>query len=269
MKIDRANAIEQDLNEDINAVETHPVFEELESLHDIRRFLELHVYAVWDFMTLLEAFQNPEGRTQPWMPPVGYEFADDFVHRVGYREMACGRPETHFDEYYGAMRLLNAEMQDIGILLDAIEEGHSAEKALDMADAPAGARQHVQTTLDIAKTGDPNRIAGAILARRDIIPDEFSADLHRVLKDRILNQSGRGTEMPDCFAAFDQPMEFDWEQHANRVLHDVRIDSTDAGRQALIDSAKEMTDARLTLLDGVENTIQNSSNVVSAGGQGR
>lgn len=269
MQVKTAETIEQNLKQKTTAVEAHPVFEELESIHHIRMFLEFHVYAVWDFMTLLEAFQNPEGRTQPWMPPVGYKFADDFVHRVGYREMACGRPETHFDEYYGAMRLLNAEMQDIAILLDAIEEGYSTEEALNMANPPAEARQHVQTTLDIAETGNPTRIAGAILARRDIIPDGFSADLCRVLKSITPNQPESATVVPDCFAAFDQPMEFDWEQHANRVLHDVRIDSTDAGRQTLIDSAKEMTDARLTLLDGIENKIQSSSSVVSAGGQGR
>ena len=255
------NKIKSNLDEKVTAVENHSVFEALESHYDIRRFLESHAYAVWDFMTLLEAFQNPDGDTQPWDPPVGYQFADDFVHRVGFREGDSGRPRPHFDEYYSAMELLDADTDGIRILLEAIEDGRSADRALSMANPPVEARQHVQTTLDIAQTGDPTRIAGAILARRDIMPDEFSADLNRVLKDTTPRQPDFATVMPDCFAAFDQAMEFDWEQYVNRVVHDVRIDPTDSGRQALMDSAKEMLDARLTLLDGIEDQILSGGSV--------
>lgn len=247
-----AETIEQDLNDEIAAVETHPVFEDLESLHDIRRFLESHVFAVFDFMELLEAFHSSDNPTQPWMQSVGYEFADDFVHRLRYPELAHGKPETHFDEYREAMSHLGSEMKGICVFLDMIKYGRSAEDALDVADVPSESRQHVQTTLEIAETNNPTRIAGAILARRDIIPDGFSADLQRVTE----NIPENATVMPDCFAAFDQPMEFDYEQHANRVLRDARIESNESGRSALIDSAEQMLDARMTLLDGIHDRIR-------------
>lgn len=260
-----AETIEQDLNEDIAAVEAHPVFDAMDSLGDFQTFFEHHVYAVWDFMTLLEAFQNPDGRIHLWTPPVCYDSADDLVHQAGYRDVANGM-QAHLDAYWNMMDAIGANTRDLHVLFSALEDGVSEDEALATAGVSPAVRQHVQTTREIAKTGKPTRIAGAILARRDLIPDRFGAELQRLHQATFDEPqvTVETLETPRCYTTFDQAVEFDWERHLDRILSDDRVEMSGAAQSDLLDAAKQMLDARVSLLDDIKNSIQNGNHVNGA-----
>jgi hypothetical protein len=51
------------------ALLTHPIYTDVVSVADLRRFMEDHVFAVWDFMSLLKRLQQEMTCTRvPWFP---------------------------------------------------------------------------------------------------------------------------------------------------------------------------------------------------------
>ena len=52
-----------------NQLLTHSLYEKVKTIDDLHCFLENHIYAVWDFMSLLKALQNKlTCTTTPWLP---------------------------------------------------------------------------------------------------------------------------------------------------------------------------------------------------------
>src|SRR5580698_8271457 len=49
----------------------HSIYNEVCSLERLREFMQIHVFAVWDFMSLVKRLQGEVTSTSlPWMPPL-------------------------------------------------------------------------------------------------------------------------------------------------------------------------------------------------------
>ncbi|MDB5096697.1 MAG: heme oxygenase [Cyanobacteria bacterium RYN_339] len=159
----------------------HPVYAAIKSIEHLRIFMEHHVFAVWDFMSLLKALQRDlTCVTLPWRP-VGDALSRRLINEIVLgEETDIESPHTqgsylsHFELYRAAMAQCGANTLPIDTFICLLDQGVPVQDALLRAGAPAAARAFVATTFETIHAGKTHGVAGAFtLGREDLIPDMF------------------------------------------------------------------------------------------------
>jgi Protein of unknown function (DUF3050) len=91
----------------------HPVYAEVHSLSRLREFMQMHVFAVGDFMSLVKRLEGELSSNQlPWTPPHSARLAR-FTNEVILGEQTDlgpdGTPISHFELYLRAMDEVGAD----------------------------------------------------------------------------------------------------------------------------------------------------------------
>lgn len=86
----------------------HSLYSKVQKIEDLYCFLENHVYAVWDFMSLLKALQNSlTCTTTPWLP-VGNPEIRYLINEIVVAEETDltidGKRQSHYEMYVDAMK---------------------------------------------------------------------------------------------------------------------------------------------------------------------
>ena len=105
----------------------HKIYKSLNTLHDLQVFTEYHVFAVWDFMSLLKALQSSLASSEtPWIPNENSNTAR-FINEIVLCEEtdldAQGRYKSHFEIYLDSMKEIGSETVKIKSFLDYIVQG--------------------------------------------------------------------------------------------------------------------------------------------------
>ncbi|MHC2146604.1 DUF3050 domain-containing protein [Pseudomonas sp. 210_17 TE3656] len=188
----------------------HPIFAEIHSLPVLQRFMETHVFAVWDFMSLTKRLQQELTCVDlPWLPPQDPKAAR-LINEIVLGEESDERLEqghySHFELYLDAMREVGASTQAIERFVSLQREGIDYTSALQQAGASDAARQFVCHTLDIALNAPAHSVAAAFLhGRESVIPGMFQ---------RILDDWGiTGEQAPTFRYYLQRHIEVDAEDH--------------------------------------------------------
>jgi hypothetical protein len=240
------------------ALRQHRVYGLVAHRAALARFMEGHVFAVWDFMSLLKRLQRDLTVVDvPWRPgrdPTMARLINEIV-LAEESDVVDGRVTSHFALYCEAMREVGAATADIDALVTRVERAAAAvsDAALDAAieDIPhAAARDFVASTLRTVRQGSTLEVAASfLLGREDIIPtmfDRLRADLPT-------------SPPPRAFLAYlDRHIRVDADEHgpaATRLL--LRLIDGDVIRAGVVaEAAASACRARLALWDGLAADIE-------------
>ncbi len=156
----------------------HRVYGLIDSPERLRRFMEAHVWAVWDFQSLLKAMQRHLSCVGvPWLPTPDAE-ARRLVNEIVLDEESDMLPDggyaSHFELYLESMRAAGADTGPIELALSRLRQGDSLSVALAAANPPAAARRFVERSFEIIASDEAHRVVAAFTyGREDVIPDMF------------------------------------------------------------------------------------------------
>ncbi len=229
----------------------HPLYARINSPQALRRFMEHHVFAVWDFMTLLKALQRELTCVNlPWRPagdPTSRRLINAIVLAEESDEDGRGGFASHFEMYHEAMKRAEADTRPIDRLIALVARDMPVSYALKEAQVPAPAARFVETTWRIVAGGSLPAIAAAFtLGREELIPDLFRSVVSGLAK----NADSRFLLLDHYLA---RHIELDEDEHspmAFRMLGTICGENPARWEEAR--SAAEMAlKARLELWDGI------------------
>jgi hypothetical protein len=156
----------------------HPIYALIDRPDRLLRFMEHHVFAVWDFQSLLKAMQQKLTCTGiPWLPtpdPEARRLVNEIVLDEESDELPDGGHASHFELYLQSMRHAGADTGPIERLLARLSSGEPIAQALSACGGPPAACDFVRRSFEVIESGSTHRIVAAFTyGREDVIPDMF------------------------------------------------------------------------------------------------
>ncbi|MCG7208602.1 DUF3050 domain-containing protein [Streptomyces arenae] len=246
--IDQARAVIESARKEVTA---HPLYRRISDRDRLATFMTHHVFAVWDFMSLLKSLQRELTCVDvPWVPrgsAVARRLVNDIV-LVEESDARDGGFTSHYELYRAAMAEASADTVPIDTFVALVAEGHDVSAALRVAEVPAPAAEFVRTTFGII-ADRPLHCRAAVFAfsREDLIPDMF---------DQVVREEGT-----DRFPLFRdylaRHIEVDGEEHTPMALQMVAdLCGTDEQRWAeAVETVLVALEARSRLWDGITDAM--------------
>ncbi|AMM50353.1 hypothetical protein TH61_03005 [Rufibacter sp. DG15C] len=213
--------LQEELKPHREALMQHALYESIQDLNNLRVFMEHHVFAVWDFMSLLKSLQRHLTCVEvPWVPfgnPANRRLINAIVLEEETDIDQDGQPISHFELYTRAMEECGADTSLMLEFLYGLQHGKSVYTQLENLPVPGNTQDFVKHTFQIIQSGQPHRIAAAFtFGREDVIPEMF--------RHLVSDLSRRYPGTVDTFQYYmDRHIHLDEEMHSPLAMQMVSI----------------------------------------------
>lgn len=239
----------------LNALENHPLFATIDTLDAVRTFMEHHVYAVWDFMSLLKALQQKTTCcTHPWLPigdPATRRLVNEICLDEESDELDDGRCMSHFEMYLSAMNEAGASTRIVESFLTQLKDGDTVEQALDVSQVPVPSRHFIMDTMAVIERGEAHTLAAAFTIGREVaIPRMFSTLVNNLSKEI--------TGLDTLILYLQRHIELDGDKHGPlglQMIANLCGNNKEKWNEATEVAIKALQ-SRITFWDSIQNIIQ-------------
>lgn len=236
-------------------LKSHRLYQELETIEDIKIFTQDHVFAVWDFMSLIKALQkNLTCVDVPWVPNEN-RLAGRLVNEIVLAEESDvdlnGDPKSHFELYLESMNQIGASTKIINDFISKIKNSKSYSNSIDKININPIVKEFMDFTFNIINTNKNHVIASVFtFGREDLIPDMFIEIVKKLSNSDEI-------EADNLVYYLERHIEIDADEHgpmALKMIEELCGDDETKWKEAEIASKKAL-EMRIKLWNYIENMI--------------
>lgn len=209
--------INQSINNQKQQLLQHSLYEKVKTIDDLHCFLENHIYAVWDFMSLLKALQNQlTCITTPWLP-VGNPEIRYLINEIVVAEETDlaldGRRQSHFEMYLDAMQQCGANTEMVSDFLNHVKATQNIFVSIKQSELHPNVKAFLDFTFRVIEEGKPHQIAAAFtFGREDLIPSMFTEII------RNFQENFPETNLSKLIYYFERHIELDADEHGPMAM---------------------------------------------------
>lgn len=234
----------------------HSLYEKIKTIENLNCFLENHVFAVWDFMSLLKALQAKlTCTTTPWFatknPETRY-LINEIVLAEETDLTIDGRRQSHYEMYMEAMEACGADTSGIEAFLSELNSLHNIYVAIKKSNLHPNIKAFLDFTFRVIDEGKTHQIAAAFtFGREDLIPSMFTV----ILKNFQANFPE--TDLSKLIYYFERHIELDADEHGPMAMKMItELCGTDAQKWADVEAVSILAlEKRIGLWDAIEEQI--------------
>jgi hypothetical protein len=222
----------------------HKLYSNIETIKDLQIFTENHIYAVWDFMSLLKALQiRLTCAKTPWLPNNNSQTAY-LINEIVLAEETdinqAGERKSHYELYLDAM----------------IDIGAKSEKPIENLNIHDNIKEFLNFTFSVIKEGKPHKIAAIFtFGRENLIPNMFN----EILREFEKNVSDG--DISKLIYYFERHIELDEDEHGPMALEMVSMlaENDHEKWKEIEEISIKALEKRILLWDAINEQIENKT----------